>query len=116
MNAHTKMARSRMQPRRAVILPTRIRNDLDMETHNTLVAPGAMQVITIEQHRNLKEALSATIQALVNVLDLIDDDPDIEDNNDDEPSLSSSPHHGQYDLEVDGDETDHSMADDEWLV
>lgn len=85
-----------------------------METNNTLVAAQAMRGITIEQHYSLREALSATIDALVNVLDLIDDDPDLEDTNDDEPWLDSTPHHGQYDLEVDGDEADHTMADDEW--
>lgn len=105
MNLNTKMARSGLQSRRAVIPQTHIRNDLDMEANSTQTAAGAMQSITVEQHHDLRAALSVTIDALMSVLDLIDADPDLEGNGDLEPD---------EDTELNGDEGDHGGGEDEW--
>lgn len=58
-----------------------------------------------------RKRLEAKIDELIDLLDLLDGDPDLEDNGDDEPSLGSTPLMGtngiEYDLEFD-------TADDEF--
>lgn len=53
-----------------------------------------------------RKRLEAKIEELIELLNLIDGDPDLEDNGDMEPSLGSVPYLGQYDLELD-------LSDDE---
>ena len=60
MNAQTKMARSGLHSRRAVILPSPQRNDLDMGTNSTQTLNNAMIGIALEGNR------LPSIPALVN--------------------------------------------------
>jgi hypothetical protein len=55
-----------------------------------------------------RQRLEAKIEDLIYLLDLLDDDPDLEDGADDEPWLAGEQSCGGYDLEVDGDEQDYN--------
>ena len=64
------------------------------------------------QHRRAE--LESRIEEMIGLLDILDEDPDLEDNGDDEPSLGSS---GQYindkfecDLEGDTSDYEHSLG------
>ncbi len=56
-----------------------------------------------EQVLLTRKRLEAKIEELIEMLDLLDGDPDLEDNGDLEPSLGSTPYRGEYDLEDDPD-------------
>lgn len=71
---------------------------------------------TILQHRRAE--LESRIEEMIELLDVIDGDPDIEDNGDDEPSIGSTPmligNKIEHDLEwAQADE--HGIADDDAL-
>lgn len=59
-----------------------------------------------EQVLLTRKRLEAKIEELIEMLDLLDGDPDLEDNGDLEPSLGSTPYLGEYDLELDVSDTE----------
>jgi hypothetical protein len=62
--------------------------------------------------------LETRIEELIELLDLVDGDPDLEDTADDEPSIGTCIFiNGRMVADVEmsnGDEIDHSGGDDEW--
>lgn len=59
-----------------------------------------------EQIQLTRKRLEAKIEELIALLDVIDGDPDLEDNGDMEPSLGSTPYRCEYDLELDVSDTE----------
>ncbi|MFN3506235.1 MAG: hypothetical protein ACK4ZU_02080 [Allorhizobium sp.] len=57
-------------------------------------------------HLEVRKRLEAKIEELIEMLDLLDGDPDLEDNGDMEPSIGSTPYLGEYDLEWDCSDTE----------
>ena len=61
-----------------------------------------------------RKRLEAKISELIDMLDVLDGDPDLEDTGDDEPSLGSSVQHGadgmEYDLELDTSDDEPSLG------
>lgn len=59
-----------------------------------------------EQVQLTRSRLEAKIEELIELLDLLDGDPDLEDNGDMEPSIGSVPYLCEYDLELDTCDTE----------